>query len=104
VGTGGDGVFVSDDEGSIWTPLNDGLGNLNINKLAISKIEPKTLLAGTAYGGVWSLNLEEIPCVLTGDLNLDGDVDGSDLAAYIGDQAGISLSDFAAEFGKNNCP
>jgi len=34
----------------------------------------------------------------------DGDVDGSDLAAYIADQAGISLNDFAAEFGRTDCP
>jgi hypothetical protein len=33
----------------------------------------------------------------------DGDVDGSDLAAYIADQAGISLNDFAAEFGRTDC-
>ena len=59
VGTGGDGVFVSNDGGSIWTPLNEGLGNLNITKLAISETIPKTLYAGTAYGGVWSLILEE---------------------------------------------
>ena len=58
-GTWGYGVYVSEDGGSIWTPLNEGLGNLNITKLAISETEPKTLYAGTAYGGVWSLILEE---------------------------------------------
>ena len=37
------------------------------------------------------------------DLNpLDGDVDGSDLASYIVDDDGISLSEFANEFGKIN--
>jgi len=54
VGTDDAGVFVSDDGGSIWTPLNEGLGDLNITKLAVSKAEPKMLYAGTAYGGVWS--------------------------------------------------
>jgi hypothetical protein len=39
-----------------------------------------------------------------GDFNIDFDVDGSDLAAYISDQAGISLSDFAVDFGKTDCP
>ena len=34
----------------------------------------------------------------------DRDVDGADLAAYIADQAGISLADFAVEFGKTDCP
>ncbi len=58
VGTDDVGVFVSDDGGSIWTPLNQELGNLHITKLAISETEPKTLYAGTAYGGIWSLILE----------------------------------------------
>ena len=34
----------------------------------------------------------------------DGDVDGSDLAAYIANQAGINLNDFAADFGRTDCP
>jgi hypothetical protein len=34
----------------------------------------------------------------------DGDVDGTDLAAYMVDDGGISLSAFAAEFGRTDCP
>lgn len=34
----------------------------------------------------------------------DRDVDGADLAAYIADNAGISLADFAGEYGRINCP
>jgi len=34
---------------------------------------------------------------------VDGDVDGADLADYISDSAGISLDDFAAEFGRIDC-
>ena len=37
------------------------------------------------------------------DFEPDGDVDGLDLKAYILDNAGISIADFAAEFGKI-CP
>ena len=33
----------------------------------------------------------------------DGDVDGSDLAAYISDSAGITLDVLAADFGKTDC-
>lgn len=33
----------------------------------------------------------------------DGDVDGANLADYISDSAGISLNDFAAEFGRVDC-
>jgi hypothetical protein len=39
-----------------------------------------------------------------GDSEPDGDADGSDLAAYIADQAGINLNDFAADFGRTDCP
>jgi C1A family cysteine protease len=34
----------------------------------------------------------------------DGDVDGSDLATYAEGGTGISLIDFAAEFGRTDCP
>lgn len=34
----------------------------------------------------------------------DGDVDGSDIVAYITDDEGISLRDFANEFGQISCP
>lgn len=39
--------------------------------------------------------------VKLGDLSYDFDVDGSDLAAYIADSKGITLQDFAANFGLN---
>jgi len=53
VGTGENGVFVSEDEGTTWNPFNEGLGNLSITTLAISASQPRTLYAGTGYGGVW---------------------------------------------------
>jgi hypothetical protein len=44
---------------------------------------------------------ERLTC--DGDFEPDGDVDGSDLAAYISNSTGIDLGDFAANFGKNDC-
>jgi hypothetical protein len=38
------------------------------------------------------------------DFNGDGDVDGSDFAAFIVDPKGLLLETFAADFGKTNCP
>ncbi|MHC4639178.1 MAG: WD40/YVTN/BNR-like repeat-containing protein [Planctomycetota bacterium] len=102
VGTEGSGVFVSIDGGSSWTSFNEGLGSLFVTKLAISATQPKMLYAGTSNDSVWNRSINP-PC--EGDFTpADGDVDGSDLAAYIADQAGISLNDFAAEFGRTNCP
>jgi photosystem II stability/assembly factor-like uncharacterized protein len=102
VGTGASGVFVSKDGGNSWASFSEGLGALSIVKLALNATQPKMLYAGTSNDSVWSRPINP-PC--EGDFApADGDVDGSDLAAYIADQAGISLSDFAAEFGRTNCP
>ena len=61
VGTGADGVFVSQDEGNTWIPFNERLGNLAITKLAVSSSQPKMLYTGTFYGGVWSRRLSPDP-------------------------------------------
>jgi photosystem II stability/assembly factor-like uncharacterized protein len=75
VGTGEDGVFVSQDGGSTWIPFNEGLGNLSVTKLSISASQPKMLYAGTIYGGVWStIPLQPCEC----DLNHDGRCDMQD--------------------------
>jgi hypothetical protein len=50
-------------------------------------------------GSVWSFTTGG----LLGDLNRDCDVDGEDLHAYILDNGGMSLFDFAADFGKSGC-
>ena len=42
--------------------------------------------------------------ICEGDVEPDGDVDGSDLAVFISNGAGISLGNFTHEFGRNNCP
>lgn len=39
-----------------------------------------------------------------GDFDLDSDVDGSDLALFAAGETGITLEDFAAYFGRTNCP
>ncbi len=79
VGTGGNGVFVSEDGGNTWVEFNDGLENLSINVLAISDSEPKMIYAGTAGDGVWSraviTSLEE---GIKGDVNNDGKIRAND--------------------------
>jgi len=62
VGTGEDGVFVSQDGGNTWMPFNEGLGNLFITKLAISDGQPRMLYAGTEYGGVYSCLIAAEDC------------------------------------------
>jgi hypothetical protein len=52
--------------------------------------------------GTDPLDPQSKPC--RGDCEPDGDVDGADLAAYIANNAGISLADFAIELGRTDCP
>ncbi len=61
VGTASDGV-LKHAGGGVWTPFNDGLGNLTIRELIASPAEPRMLYAGTAGGSVWSARLGPPPC------------------------------------------
>ena len=47
--------------------------------------------------------VEVLPCECDFE-SADGDVDGTDLASYIADPAGFSVADFAADFGRIDCP
>ena len=53
-GTAGYGIFKSVNGGADWQPFNDGLTNMDVRALAISRGTPKFLLAGTA-GGVFKV-------------------------------------------------
>ena len=47
---------------------------------------------------------EVSPDTCPGDSDGNGDVDGSDLAAYTVVAGDVSLQEFAANFGKTECP
>lgn len=55
------------------------------------------------YPGFWYV-IAAFESTCPGDIDGDKDVDGSDLADYILDSGGLGLDDFAANFGKINCP
>jgi len=44
------------------------------------------------------------PALCMGDADRDSDVDGADIGAFVSDFVPEVLQDFAAYFGKNNCP
>jgi len=73
-GTFGGGVFQSVDGGDSWTPLNDGLSNLDIRSIAFITDAPFTICAGTAGSGVVYFTPD-----LLGDVNRDGLVNATDL-------------------------
>ena len=55
------------------------------------------------YPGFWYA-LTAFAGTCPGDYNGDKDVDGSDLADYLIDAAGLDLEFFAADYGRVNCP
>lgn len=50
------GVFVSDDFGTSWTDVNQGLDNYNVRASAVGATD---LFIGTAQGGVWKRPLNQ---------------------------------------------
>ena len=56
------------------------------------------------YPGFWYTLQSEVYVPCDGDFGPDGDVDGSDLSEYIFYAIEIDLGDFAAEFGRIDCP
>lgn len=55
------------------------------------------------YPGFW-YTVANTGLFCLGDDDFDKDIDGLDLAAYILDSGGMSLNDFAMNFGKEICP
>lgn len=53
VGTEDDGVFISDDGGTNWQHMNNGLESLTIYALALDPNNEQTIYAGTFRGGVF---------------------------------------------------
>ncbi len=54
---GGGGVWMSRDEGSTWSPVNEGLPTLYISSLAVGQPPAQVLYAGPADNGVWTREL-----------------------------------------------
>jgi hypothetical protein len=69
----------------------------------MNPIEPPISDSYDLYPGFWYA-IVSASDTCPGDDDFDKDIDGVDLAAYIFDQGGISLSDFASNFGKAICP
>lgn len=49
------GVYVSPDEGRYWQPINNGLGNLCVNDIALDPSSSR--LYAATQDGIWALNL-----------------------------------------------
>lgn len=58
-GTNGGGIFLSENSGSTWRSINDGLGNLSILSLLVA---PPYVYAGT-FAGVWRRPVSQLVSV-----------------------------------------
>jgi len=96
------------------TVISDGGGFMNSANFQINgTVGQPTPLPDTAdppfadsydlFPGFWNV-IANINLFCPGDDDFDKDIDGLDLAAYILDSDGVSLNDFALNFGKANCP
>jgi photosystem II stability/assembly factor-like uncharacterized protein len=75
------GVFVSDDGGDSWEPVNEGLAHTIVETLDFK--DNNTLVAFTHGRGAFVADLEPCPCeVRDGDLNRDGMVDLLDFEIF----------------------
>ncbi len=74
----------------------------------VSDLDPDRIyyFAVTAYNESgesdfsWEIAYTPNPCAV--DFNVDGDIDGSDLADFIANPSATSLRDFASKFGRQN--
>ena len=66
VGTGGDGVFMSTDNGITWTQVNTGLTNKSVASLTIADIY---IFAGTFGGGVYRRALNDFTAIESANSN-----------------------------------
>ncbi len=85
------GVFVSDDQGANWTPVNTGLAHTIVETLDFQ--DNNTLVAFTHGRGAFTAALEPCPCeIRDGDFDRDEDVDATDFAVLAGCLAGPEIS------------
>ncbi len=47
------GVFLTEDAGVTWTPLNTGLFHKNVTAIKVDAVDHRTVYAGTEGGGIF---------------------------------------------------
>ena len=92
-----------------WERLPMGGVNLQPGAYQVQIIltEESFHASSSSYGGNWAgaMSADFHFCIThPSDRDKDGDLDGSDLSAYIFDARGVELEEFCADYGKNECP
>jgi hypothetical protein len=85
--------------------LSDGMvGSIPHGKLDAGKTTLTMVVSNSANRGLFVAAKGGMAGRCSGDIDSDGDVDGSDLAALISNTSLIDLATFAENFGENDCP
>jgi hypothetical protein len=85
--------------------LSDGMvGSIPHGKLDAEKSILTMVVSNLDNRGLFVAAKSGMAGTCSGDINSDGDVDGSDLAALIANTSLIDLTTFAENFGENDCP
>jgi photosystem II stability/assembly factor-like uncharacterized protein len=63
-GTGGAGVFLSLDGADLWTPVLDGINNLQIKCVGFDPVVPNKIFASTDGDGLYSMTFDPAPQIV----------------------------------------
>jgi hypothetical protein len=90
--------------GALYDPHGDGteMASLGVHEHWDNPVDKQYSRNLGSGAGIELIASDPVAC--EGDTNWDGDVDGGDLAEYLIDNHGVSLAEFAQNFGKNACP
>jgi DNA-binding beta-propeller fold protein YncE len=98
-----EGIAIDNIAGKLyWTDDDEENGKIlrsNLNGSAVEEI-----VTGLSGPGGIALYFHAQDELCKGDLDKDKDVDGKDLATQADGDTGVDLEDFAASFGRNECP
>ena len=85
-----------------WTDDDEENGKILRSNLDGSAVEEVVTGLNGPGGIALYFHVQDELC--EGDLDTDKDVDGKDLATQADGDTGVDLEDFAASFGRNDCP
>lgn len=82
------GIFASEDRGASWTTTHTGPSAVSVDELVFMH-NSETLLAATHGRGIYTIAVPA--CLLLGDVNQDGILDGADVEGFVRAKLGAPL-------------
>ncbi len=101
-------ILLGNGDGS-FTAGSVNIAGITVSAIAVGDLDGDgdiDITTGNRYADGVAVLINQNPVnsnTCAGDLNFDGDVEGSDLVIWVNSQPQISLSAFTPDFGKTNC-